>query len=710
MTRALVLALLPCVAVAEMAQLDTMTILGTAEELPRTVGSAHRLDEDSLAQFAHDDINRVLGAVPGVYIREEDGFGLRPNIGLRGANSDRSQKVTLMEDGVLFGPAPYAAPAAYYFPLSIRMSGVEVYKGPAAVAYGPQTIGGAINLLSRPVPDALAGQVSLAGGSDAYRRLHGHLGGRHGRWGWLAEGVYVGSDGFKDLDGGGNTGFDKGELLLKGERTLGKGVLGLRLGYAQEVSDETYLGLTEADFRSSPQRRYAGSALDRMEWDWYGLRADYRLPLAGGELLSTAYHHIFDRAWTKFNNFRGADIRTVLSNPDSPANRLYYQALSGERDTNPNLSDDDLLIGTNDRSFRSSGVQSRWTRRFEGAWTHTLTLGLRLHADRITRLHDERSYEMAEGSLQRNDTAEAITADNTGRAEALAIYVRDEVQRGAWTLTPGLRLESIRVDFDDRRAGASNADRYTVLLPGVGWHYAASNTLSLLGGVHLGFSPSSPGLQDAEPEEAVNTEAGLRWFSPWGRWEWIAFYSDYSNLTAQCTFSSGCDDSQIGTQTNAGRAEVYGAEFGWQQSFSLLGLDWPLRLQYTYTRGTFREAFQSTNPQYGAVEAGFELPYLPEHRAQLNWGLLGQRWELRQSISRVSAMRDQAGEGPIAAGAGSDQATVLDLAARYELSAAVSLHARIDNLLDEEYVVARRPFGARPGKPRSAQLGLDWRF
>ncbi|MGB1557840.1 MAG: hypothetical protein ACPHCJ_08635, partial [Oceanococcaceae bacterium] len=72
-----------------------------------------------------------------------------------------------------------------------------------------------------------------------------------------------------------------------------------------------------------------------------------------------------------------------------------------------------------------------------------------------------------------------------------------------------------------------------------------------------------------------------------------------------------------------------------QQSFSLLGLDWPLSLQYTYTRGTFREAFQSTNPQYGAVEAGFELPYLSEHRAQLNWGLLGQRWELRQSISRV---------------------------------------------------------------------------
>ena len=172
-------------------RLEEVTVTGILGEPDRVTGSAHRIGQDLLETFQYDDINRVLNLVPGVYSREEDGVGLRPNIGLRGGSADRSQKVTLMEDGVLISPAPYSAPAAYFFPLTARMVGVEVFKGPSSIQHGPQTIGGAINLISAPIPGNTELLAGVAGGSNAYRQLHVRGGTQHERLGVLGEYVHL---------------------------------------------------------------------------------------------------------------------------------------------------------------------------------------------------------------------------------------------------------------------------------------------------------------------------------------------------------------------------------------------------------------------------------------------------------------------------------------------------------------------------------------
>lgn len=699
-------------------ELEAITIFGVEEDFDRISGSAHRVEEETLEEYQYDDINRVLNQVPGVYVREEDGYGLRPNIGLRGGSSDRSQKVTLMEDGVLFGPAPYSAPAAYYFPLTTRMTGVEVFKGPSAIQYGPQTIGGAINLISAPIPDEFAGMFEVAGGSDDYRRVHGRIGTTQGPLGLSAEFVHLESSGFKELDGGGDTGFDKDEIVLKGAYNIGPGTLRLRLGYADEVSDETYLGLTESDFRDNPNRRYRASANDQFDSDWRGARLGWTQPLWGGNLDVVGYVQSFDRTWNRFNGFgNNADIRDVLANPDDPLNSLLYDTLTGARDSDPNTDGDDLFIANNAREFLSTGVQGHMNWNFNtGAndrFLHLLQVGVRVHSDRVRRDHDETAFEIASGELQGKDSTRAITADNTGFAEAVAVWARDEILIDNWTIVPGVRIESISTRYTDRLNQVSQKENYTEVLPGLGVSYAWSDSLSLLSGVHKGFSPATPGRDaDVEPEEAINYEVGARWNSArFGRFEGIFFYSDYKNLTSVCTFSTGCAERDLDQQINAGQVEIFGLESSWNHAIKLTPkLQIPLGLTYTYTETEFQESFTSVDPQFGEVQEGFELPYIPEHRANARVGLSGQRWGASLSATYQSELRDVAGSGPIAPGEGTDQYTVYDLAMHWDISPGLSLIGRVDNLLDKEYIVSRRPFGARPGLPLTFQLGLNYSF
>lgn len=692
--------------------IDSITVTGILGEADRMTGSAHRVGEETLEAFSYDDINRVLNLVPGVYSREEDGAGLRPNIGLRGGSADRSQKVTLMEDGVPIAPAPYSAPAAYFFPLTSRMVGVEVFKGQSSIQYGPQTIGGAINLISASIPEQAEMLAELAGGSDAYRHLHLRGGTRYAGLGVLGEFMHLGSDGFKRLDGGGDTGFEKNEVLVKVDRNLGPGTLELRLGYADEVSNETYLGLTEADVRADALRRYRASALDRMEWEWTGGRASWSQPWLGGRLHLTGYAQNFDRAWRKLNNFNGASIRDVVENPDSPFNQLFVSVLHGASTDGIPGSPDDLRIGTNDRDFLSAGLQGGMRWAFGDAVAHTLEIGARYHTDRIRRLHDEFGYEQTVDRLVQNSQPRAIVADNTGYTEALALWLRDEVVHGRWTFVPGLRVEAIDSSFTNQLLRSRRRNDYVVVLPGLGVSMNVRDGFSLLAGVHKGFSPATPSLsEDLKAEEAVNYELGGRWHGTIGRVELIGFYNDYSNLTATCTVSSGCSPSNLDTQTNAGEVRAYGLEAGWNDVLSLTSsLTLPVALTYTYTDAAFRESFTSTDPQFGDVRAGFELPYIPPHRANASVGLDGSFWGLQLSVTHVARMRDQAGTGPFDASEGSDAYTVLDLAGYYDLAARWTLSGRIDNLLDEEYVVSRRPYGARPGKPLGFQFELTYRY
>ena len=109
--------------------MEEFQVLGSKESVFEVPGSGFYLAQEEIENFQYTNLDQILRQVPGVYFRGEDGYGLFPNISLRGVDSNRSGKVTMMEDGVLTAPAPYAAPSAYYSPTVGRMSSLEILKG-----------------------------------------------------------------------------------------------------------------------------------------------------------------------------------------------------------------------------------------------------------------------------------------------------------------------------------------------------------------------------------------------------------------------------------------------------------------------------------------------------------------------------------------------------------------------------------------------------
>ena len=322
-----------------------------ADGTPRVTGSAQVIGAEALELFESNDIHHVLQGATGTTVRDEDGFGLRPNIGIRGANSDRSAKITLLEDGIPLAPAPYAAPAAYYFPMATRLVGVEIFKGPAAVQHGPQTIAGAINLLTRTIPDQPDAEVDIAYGLRNSSKFHVWA----GTPGVLLEGVRVASAGFKELDGGGPTGFERSELMAK----LGTREVELKLGYANELSNETYLGLHVDDYADDPYRRYPASSLGLMTWRRTQVELAWNAKRGRDFSARTvAYHHYLDRSWRKLNRFAdGPDLHDLLQQPEAGQSAVFLAILRGDEDTAND--DQNLMIGINDRSFHAGGVQHR---------------------------------------------------------------------------------------------------------------------------------------------------------------------------------------------------------------------------------------------------------------------------------------------------------------------------------------------------------------
>jgi Fe(3+) dicitrate transport protein len=690
-------------------------------------GSVQYISPKEIQKFSYTDINRTLRGVPGINIQEEDGFGLRPNIGLRGTGVERSAKITIMEDGVLMAPAPYADPSAYYFPTIGRMQGIEILKGSSQIKYGPFTTGGAINLLSTQIPESFSGRFDLLGGSFGGRNLHASVGNALQNFAYLVESFQYSSDGFKKLDGGGNTGFDKKDYLAKFRINTNPDAniyqsLTFKWGQVKEASNETYLGLTESDFAATPYRRYAASQKDLMQTSQSQYSLTHLVKFSKMfQISTTAYRTDFSRNWYKLDKVADSTgaktgISDLLADPSSHPEAI--EILQGSTSTNDNA----LALKANNRDYYAQGVQSVLSANYEtGSVSHDVSVGFRYHEDQVDRFQWVDEYSMNEGTMQLTKSGLPGTESNRlVSANAVASYVQYKLKFQQFTVTPGIRYENITLqqeDFgknDPDRTGVElvkKENKEDVFIPGIGIDYQFSRYLSAFAGVHKGFSP--PGPNDATvPEESVNYELGARYTKNAFSTQAVVFFNDYSNLLGSDLAASG--GSGTGDLFNGGEVQTRGLEF--QLSCDLLsgnrespyGL--PVSVAYTYTDAVFQNSFQSTFEEWGGVAEDDQFPYLATHQFTFIAGLEHHQFTVNLSGRYLGEMRTSPGQGEIPANEKIGAHFVVDASASYLLHKNISLFANATNLLDEVYLVARRPAGLRPGMPRAFNVGMKARF
>ncbi|MGD9979507.1 MAG: TonB-dependent receptor plug domain-containing protein [Hyphomonadaceae bacterium] len=152
-----------------------IVVIGQRENLLRIPGSGSTIEAEDLEAARVFSVNEALRQVPGIYPRDEEGLGLRPNIGVRGLSPTRSSEVLLLEDGLPLTYGPYGDNATYSHPPLRRFERVEVLKGASQIRFGPHTVGGVVNYISPAAPSEFGGSLFVAGGDLGYGEVAASL-------------------------------------------------------------------------------------------------------------------------------------------------------------------------------------------------------------------------------------------------------------------------------------------------------------------------------------------------------------------------------------------------------------------------------------------------------------------------------------------------------------------------------------------------------
>ncbi|MCP9462263.1 MAG: TonB-dependent receptor [Nitrospira sp.] len=714
-------------------------IIGTAPSaLDHIPGSGKVVTSESIEQNHRFTINEALREVPGVNVRDEDGVGIRPNIGIRGLDPTRSRKVHIMEDGVPIMLMPYADPSSYYFPPIFRFDRIEVLKGSGQLLYGPQTIGGVINLITRMPTLQPEGHFQVWGGNLDYLNVHFDYGGTWGKSGYLVDYTHSQTDTPRFT----NIRAKIDDLTFKTVQELSDRTQILaKFNYYRENSGIGYQGLTQAEWATRGEDRQTPFTNDHFDF----MRLGYHVAVnhmftANFTSTTNIFGHFMERDWSRQSQ-QGVDITGSpvggIQNGNSIPATAYGVVPANQR-------------FTNEREYWVWGVEPRFHH------SHTFPFfGLKGEADFGARYMYEQSDRkqllntvsgtgLPSSCVVSPPGATCLGENNKRTTNAYAFFAQERLMWGPFTLTPGFRVEHISYDQTNRLANNGNGNygktNFTEVLPGAGITYSPFQNTTFFFGAHRGMAP--PQISDAvalataqpvdlDPELSWTYELGVRGnLAHWAAYSITGYQMDFDNQIITQSVAGGVG----ATLTNAGRTQHRGAEVATQIDLwdAVTGRDDKQDVTFDFNYTWVAQAnFRGTrNSSLGAAAllpgepttlsvSGNRLPYTPEHLITAGIGYANRAFWIGPFNARLETqcVSDQFAD---------DRNTVIPTPSGQRgivrgwcmLNASVNQHVKKinttffftgKNMLDHDAIVDRSR-GIYPSLPALWQAGAKWTF
>ena len=666
--------------VAPESSMATVYVIGGEANLTNLSGAGQILGKKELEDAHVFTVNEALRKVPGVNARDEEGFGLRPNIAMRGLNPTRSTKITLLEDGLPLAYAPYGDNASYYHPMVDRYERIEVLKGASSLMFGPQTIGGVINYITPAPRQAFGGYVQGVLGNRDFNNKKLTLGGG----GFNLDFGHKEGSGSRD-----NTSHKLDDLNIKYSTQISnRQIITVRGNLYTEYSQQTYSGLTQAEFDNF------GSSYNPFKNDYFeakrtGLSLSHDFFIDDHtNLITSVYYSKFERDWWRQAStttdtqcgFVTSRANGVAINPDT------CNSIQGRL-----------------RNYETWGIEPRIT------VTHSLgefQAGARIHFEEQNRKQINGTSPTARsGTLAEN---------NLRNTSAYSGFIANRFDIEKFSITPIARYESIKAQRINELTGVTGETSVYAFTPGIGATWNPNKNMTIFTSLHKGFAPprvedlvgSTGTATDVEKENSKNFELGLRSQPMTGISVQAAYFRNaYDNLIAVGSIAGGSIPLSQGKALFEGLELAANIDFA-NGIFSRLALTWLPTAEQT-------EAF--SNVSTGAVvgSQGKRQAYSPENTvtAAVGYGFDAFKFEIEAQYigSQFSDFAntvspDTTGQlGEIAA------YTVWNASINYQYDKSLSGFITGKNLMDKKYIVDRTR-GILVGMPLLILVGMKYAF